>query len=139
MTSDTGAWKQTIFYPFEIISNCGRGNVLHTLIDSPTYESSHGDASYLDAVVVEGDDTLTIFAVNKDLSENLEINCDLRQYSSYTVKNHQMLHHPELKARNTENDSNQVVPTFMSTQIVNSQLSIVLLSQRFHMIKLEKT
>ena len=52
MTSDTGAWKQTIYYPFELISNLGRGTVLHTEIDVPFYESQHGDTPYIDSVVV---------------------------------------------------------------------------------------
>ena len=30
MTSDTGAWRQTIFYPFALISKYGRGTALRT-------------------------------------------------------------------------------------------------------------
>ncbi len=39
MTSDTGAWRQTIFYPYMHASIYGRGTVLNTLVKSPGYES----------------------------------------------------------------------------------------------------
>ncbi len=35
MTSDTGAWRQTIFYPFAYTSTYGRGTVLNTLVKGP--------------------------------------------------------------------------------------------------------
>ena len=54
MTSDTGAWKQTIFYPYMHASQFGRGTVLTSVVKTPTYESKHGDAPYIDSVVVKG-------------------------------------------------------------------------------------
>lgn len=68
MTSDTGAWRQTIFYPFAYTSTYGRGTVLNTLVKGPVYDSkTYGDAPYLDAVLVwkEENEELTLFAVNK--------------------------------------------------------------------------
>ena len=37
MTSDTGAWKQTIFYPYMHASQFGRGTVLTSVVKTPTY------------------------------------------------------------------------------------------------------
>lgn len=140
MTSDTAAWKQTIFYPFEMISNHGRGEVLQTLVQSPTYECSRGDAPYLDAVVLANDDeTLTIFAVNKDLAEDLEVSCDLRQYEGYQVVEQVVLHHPDLKAENTEAEPLKVVPQKAHTaRLENGRFTVVLGQQSFQMIQLQK-
>ncbi|MBQ8345768.1 MAG: alpha-N-arabinofuranosidase, partial [Clostridia bacterium] len=113
MTSDTGAWKQTIYYPFMHASTLGRGKVLYTTVITPTYECKLTDcAPYLDAVVIENDEeeTLTVFAVNKSLDEDMELVCDLRQYADYDVVRHIVLEHENLKAVNTEENPNEVAP-----------------------------
>lgn len=141
MTSDTGAWKQTIFYPFEMISNQGRGHVLNTQIKAPTFESRYGDSSYLDAVVIENDaeDLLTIFAVNKDLTDELELACDFRQYEGYVLVKHTILRHDDLKAVNTEAAPATVAPTAgKNVTFENGRLAGILPSQSFHMIQLKK-
>ncbi len=141
MTSDTGAWKQTIYYPFELISNHGRGTVLHTVVKSPVYESKHGDAPYLDTVLVmnEEEETLTLFAVNKDLEDSMEISCDLRQFKDYQVKEHIVLNHTDLKAVNTEEQPDTVHPVRINNaKVENGILQAVLCDKSFHMIKLGK-
>ncbi|MDO4295651.1 MAG: alpha-L-arabinofuranosidase C-terminal domain-containing protein, partial [bacterium] len=113
MTSDTGAWRQTIFYPFLHASTMGRGKVLTTLVDSPLYSTRCcGDTPYLDAVLVQNEEegSLTLFAVNKDLTEDMEVSCDLRQFVSYAVDSHLVLTHEDMKACNTEEAPNTVVP-----------------------------
>ncbi len=113
MTSDTGAWRQTIFYPYMHVSTMGLGRVLDTLVDSPTYECSISDkAPYLDAVVVESEEeeTLTIFAVNKSTDEPMELSCDLRQYADYRVAEHIVMTSDDRYAVNTENDPFRVIP-----------------------------
>ncbi len=141
MTSDTGAWKQTTYYPFELISNYGRGTVLNTVINSPVYESTHGDAPYLDAVCVmnEEEDSLTLFAVNKSLDDSMEITLDLRQFKDYRVKEHVVLTHPDLKAVNTEEKPDEVKPHRLeNTRVENGILQTLLCDKSFHMIKLGK-
>ncbi len=113
MTSDTGAWKQTIYYPFLHASTMGRGTVLTTLVDSPLYTTQVcGDVPYLDAVVLEHDEdnTLTLFAVNKDLEENMEVTCDLRQFCQYDIQTHLVMTCDDMKAVNTEEDPYCVIP-----------------------------
>lgn len=112
MTSDTGAWRQTIFYPYMQAGTLGNGTVLNTLVKSPAYESKYGEAPYLDSVVIynEEKEELVIFAVNKDLEEDMEITCDLRQFANYQIKEHSVLHHEDLKAVNTEEHPDTVCP-----------------------------
>lgn len=141
MTSDTGAWKQTIFHPFELISNNGRGTVLNTIVEAPVYECKHGNATYLDSVFVmnEEEETLTIFAVNKDLKDSMEVTCDLRQFKDYQVKEHILLTHSDLKAVNTESNPDNVAPDRIdNAKIEGGILKAVLCDKSFHVIKLGK-
>ena len=141
MTSDTGAWRQTIFYPFAQASRYGRGTVLQTLVKSPVYESSYGDAPYLDAVLVENEEegSLTLFAVNKSLEEGMEISCDLRQFAGYQVAEQSLLTHENLKAVNTEQDPFQVRPVSGgNAAIEGGRLTAVLPKQSWNVIRLEK-
>ncbi len=113
MTSDTGAWMQTIYFPYMHASNYGRGHVLNTFVKSPCYSTKELDqVPYLDSVILVNDEeeTLTIFAVNKDLEEEMEVTCDLRQFEDYRVVEHIVLNHEDLKAVNTEADPMQVAP-----------------------------
>lgn len=142
MTSDQGAWRQTIFYPYMHASVYGRGKVLHTLAKSSVYESKHGDAPYLDTVIIENDEdeTLTIFAVNKCLEEDMEVTCELRQYKEYSVCQHILLYHDNLKAENTETNPNTVIPTNAgNSKFDNGILHTVLSKQSWNVIRMNKT
>ena len=112
MTSESGAWRQTTFYPFMHASQMGRGKVLNTTVIAPTYScKSFDEVPYLDSVVLENDEeTLTVFAVNKSLDEEMELVCDLRQYADYEVSRHIVMNNDDLDAVNTEEDPFNVVP-----------------------------
>ncbi len=142
MTSDTGAWRQTIFYPYMYTSIFGRGTVLNTLTQAPVYDSkTYGDVSYLDSVCVwnEEEDALTIFAVNKSLEEDLEVSCDLRQFQDYQVKEHVVLSNDDMKAVNTEANPNNVIPeSSQATKIDGGKLMTVLGKHSWNMIRLGK-
>ena len=141
MTSDTGAWRQTIFYPYMHCSQFGRGTVLNTVVDVPTYESKHGDAPYIDSVVIANpeSDELTIFAVNKDLVNDFEITCDLRQFDGYKVKEHIMMTNDDLKAVNTEKNPDNVAPSlFDGSAIDGGTLILHLPAKSWNVIRLSK-
>ena len=141
MTSDTGAWRQTIFYPYMHASVYGRGKVLNTLVQVPVYESRHGDAPYLDSVVIENEEesTVTILAVNKDLDETMEVTSDFRQYADYKVKQHLVMTHDDLKAENTENNPNNVIPANVgNAKLEQGQLHTVLAAKSWNVIILGK-
>lgn len=143
MTSDTGAWRQTIFYPYMQASKYGNGTVLNTIVKSPVYDSKHFcDAPYVDSVFImnEENDELTIFAVNKDLEDDIEISCDLRQFKDYVITEHIVLHHGDLKAVNTESAPNTVAPTLDGvSKNDNGQLTALLKSKSWNVIRLKKS
>ncbi len=108
-----GAWAQTIFYPYMHASLYGRGTVLNPIIDSPVYDTKEFDAvPYLDSLAVynEENDEITIFAVNRDLEHALTLECDVRGFAGYSVAEHIVLENDDLKAVNTEDHPNRVVP-----------------------------
>lgn len=141
MTSPDSAWAQTIFYPYMHTSQLGRGTVLQTLIKSPVYESQYGDVPYLDAVAVENpeENTLTIFAVNKNLEENISLHADLRQYDGFFIKSHTVLTHPDLKAVNTCQNPDNVIPRENGiSKIEAGRLTSVLPAKSWNVIRLKR-
>ncbi len=141
MTSDTGAWRQTIFYPYMQTSVYGRGTVLQTQVCVDTYESKYGAAPYLDAIVVENEERgeLTLFAVNKDLEQPMELACDLQEFASYTLLEHISLDHEDLKAVNTQEHPDAVAPRqSKESRIENGKLVSVLAPRSWNVIRLKK-
>ncbi len=141
MTSDTGAWKQTIYYPFLHASNFGQGTVLNTIVKAPTYEAEVGDAPYIDSVVVSNEEKeeLVIFAVCKDLTEEMRLTCDLRQYADYVITEHIVMHHDDVKAVNTEAEPNNVVPSNNgNARLDGGTLTAVLSPASWNVIRLSR-
>ncbi|WP_310551535.1 arabinosylfuranosidase ArfA [Paenibacillus glufosinatiresistens] len=104
MTEPGGAaWRQTIFYPYLHASRYGRGVSLQPIIESPKYDAQdYTDVPYLDSAIVfnEENDELTIFAVNRHLSEGIPLTCDIRGFEGYGLLEHIVLYHEDLKAFN---------------------------------------
>ena len=142
MTSDTGAWRQTIFYPYMQASVYGRGEVLNTVVKVPTYESKHGDAPFVDCVVLndEENETVTLFAVNKNLEDDFELSCDLRQFADYKVVEHSVLTHKDLKAVNTEKNPDNVKPVDFTkkSNVTKGILNSTLPARSWNVIRLAK-
>ena len=139
MTSDTGAWRQTIFYPYMHASKFGNGTVLNTLVKSPVYDSKYGEAPYLDCVIVNNEEKeeLIVFAVNKDLTEDMEVTCDLRQFADYTIKEHLVLHDEDLKAVNTEENPDRIRPEANgNARLEEGRLTAVLKHKSWNVIRL---
>ncbi|WP_370656261.1 arabinosylfuranosidase ArfA [Paenibacillus pedocola] len=114
MTENGGPlWLQTTYYPYMHASVYGRGTVLHPLITSPKYDSkSFTDVPYLEAVSVYNEELgeVTVFAVNRHLSEGLELAVDLRSFGATTVLQHTVLEHEDIYAANTRQNPGTVLP-----------------------------
>jgi len=98
------AWKQTIFYPFMHASKYGRGTALFSIIDTPKHETkNHGEITDIESVVVynEEKEELTIFAVNRNLKEDVSLESEVSSFDGYQVLEHIVLEHDDLKARNS--------------------------------------
>ena len=87
----------------------------------------------------EEDETLTVFAVNKNLEEDLSLNMDLRQFADYHIVEAVTLSNPDMKAVNTEAEPFNVVPAVCDTVAVeNGKLSGSLGKHSWTMIRLAK-
>jgi alpha-N-arabinofuranosidase len=98
------AWRQTIFYPFMHASKYGRGKVLSGPVSVEKYDSKeYTDIPYLETVSVfnEEKNELAIFAVNRNLKENLELEANVYGFEGYKLAEHITLHHDNLKAANS--------------------------------------
>lgn len=142
MTSDTGAWRQTIYYPFQLTGKYGQGTVLQTRVDAPTYETKkYGTVSCVDSVVVlnEEAEELVVFAVNKDLQEDISVSMELKQFAGFRVLEHVILNHDDLFAVNTEENPDNVIPHRCDNSLVEGNcLSAVLKAKSWNMIRLGK-
>lgn len=98
-----GAWKQTIFYPFMHASRYGRGSALMPVMKSDVHETAgHGEVTDLVAVAVynEENDEVTIFAVNRNLEDDLVLTADIRSFEGYRLLEHIVLENSNLQAEN---------------------------------------
>jgi len=136
-----GAWAQTIYWPLMHASKYGRGTALRPVIDSPTYDcSDYEKVPLVDAVATVADDgSVTIFAVNRDFSEGIELACDLRAFGELQVAEHIVLHHDDVKAVNTEENPDNVAPAQGKGGVLDGgKLSVVLPSLSWNVIRLVK-
>lgn len=97
MTERNGGsvWRQTIYWPFAQAARYGQGTVLTSIIQSPKYDSrNYCDVPYLEAVCIHDREAgnLTIFAVNRNRVEALELECSLRAFGSCTLLEHSALY-----------------------------------------------
>ena len=94
---------------------------------------------YLDAsATLEEDGGVTIFAVNRDPDEDLELSTDLRDFGSLRVKEHLVLHHDDVKAVNTEENPDNVTPMCGDPgQMDGGRLNILLPALSWNVLRLQ--
>jgi len=129
-----GVCRQTIFYPFLHASKYGRGIALNPIVVSPRYDSKdYTDVPYIETVAVMNEEAeeLTVFAVNRSLEDSVAVSCFLRGFEDYSVTEHIVLESENLKAANTLDNPDAVVPH-------TRQGSCVSLGKGEYMIELHK-
>jgi alpha-N-arabinofuranosidase len=151
MTEDGGpGWRQTIFYPFAQMSHFGRGRVLRAEIDSPAYDATYFDprgdqdlhfpvtAPYLKlAAVQDRNDGLTLFALNRHLTEPMPVTVAMTGIGAKTIKAARTLHHPDLNASNTRDAPDTVRPAPLDgTSIAGGTLRATLPPASWNVIRL---
>lgn len=118
-----GVCRQTTFYPFLHVSRYGRGKVLNAFVDCPKYDSENFSAvPYLETALVEDEQTgdVTLFAVNRSTDEPFVIDIRMLGFDGYRVKEHIVMHSPDLQAVNTPKTLDTVKPVSLG---VNSAVS----------------
>ncbi|MBQ2054588.1 MAG: alpha-N-arabinofuranosidase [Eubacterium sp.] len=106
-----GVWKQTIFYPFMYTSVNGRGSALETEVVSDTFTEGKAEkVANVDAVAVLSEDekTISLFAVNRKLGEDAEL--DLFGFDGFKLESHVSMEGDDLKAGNSMETPDNVTP-----------------------------
>ncbi len=127
MTQTGGpAWRQTIFWPFAHFSNLGRGRVLHTQIDSPTYAARYYDprgaqdlffplpeTPYLKLAAVHDEQAgaLTLFALNRSLDQTMPLRVSAQGFDGLALEQAVQLHDADLAAVNSQAEPERVKPS----------------------------
>jgi alpha-N-arabinofuranosidase len=96
----------------------GRGTVLHTVPNSPSHETKWlGEVPLLDLVAVHhGDtDTVTVFAVNRDQTEPMRLDLDVRAWTGDLVAEHVALCDEDPDAVNSADAPDRVSPRQLDT------------------------
>ena len=99
-----GAWRQTIFYPFLHASRYGRGVALHPVLSGTKHATAtHDEITDIESVAVWHEETgeVMIFAVNRNLEEDVELTVDVRSFGDCRLLEHIVLEHEDLKAVNS--------------------------------------
>jgi alpha-N-arabinofuranosidase len=152
MTQTGGpAWRQTIFHPFAQFSNFGRGTVLRTQVEAPTYAATYFDPRgsqdlffplpavphlKLAAVHDERAGTLTLFALNRSLTEEMPLRVTADGFPRLALDQALQLHHPDLKAVNSAAHPDRVSPAPLeSVRTEANRLHATLLPASWNVIR----
>lgn len=87
MTENGGrAFRQTIFYPFKLMSKYARGSALKPIVESPKYDCKEfTDVPYLETILTfdEENDEVVFFGVNRSMDENMPLELKLPGFDGY--------------------------------------------------------
>ena len=135
------AWRQTTFHPFALTSRLARGRVLRVETKSPDYRTERfGTVPVIDAVATHDPVTggTVVFAVNRHLSEPVELRVAIASFGAVEVAEAWALHDDDTSAVNTEDEPDRVVPRPGSAVIADGVLSVVLPPVSWNAVRLAR-
>jgi len=143
MTNEDGVLRQTIFYPYAWALQHARGSALSLTPDGPTYEVPSlgrpietggrvmpglGSVPYLDIVGTfdAASKTVALFVLNRDLEGPRELQIDWHEMTPSKVNACEVLTGSDLKAVNTFDAPNKVVPQSLEPLKVGTRMTVQL-------------
>jgi alpha-N-arabinofuranosidase len=119
---------QSIFYPFEMYSKRREGVSLQPTVVGPAYEGkTNGEACYIDASAILGEDRLHIFATNRSLDEPAIVHIELADRLIAGLDSAEILTHHDPKAANSFEQPDVVqTQAFAGTQIADGRATMEL-------------
>jgi alpha-N-arabinofuranosidase len=139
MTEPGGpAWRQASFHPYALTTKYGRGTVLQLAITAPTHTTArHGEVPLLDAVAVQGEEGVVLFAVNRSQHEPMSLDVDLRSTPSLTTATHVAIADDDPDAVNTLQQPDRVQPRRLDDpKLDGGRIQAVLPPLSWNMIRL---
>ena len=113
VTNASGMLRQTIYYPYSWALQFARGNVLNTLVESPTYDvSGMGQVPYLDvaATLDLNAGRFAMFILNRDLNKSRTVEINWQDWTPKGVLSATVLTGSDLKAFNTFEAPQRIAP-----------------------------
>jgi len=141
MTETNGpAWKQTIYYPYLHVSKYGRGIALQPVLSSPKHDTKDfTDVNDIESIAIYNEEKtqVTVFAVNRNLKDDIELTCDLRSFEGYKVIEHIVLESNDMKVVNHSKQENITPKNVERGQINDGILTVLLNKASWNVIRLE--
>ena len=124
-----GVYRQSTYYPFELLSHYGRGTAMNAVVDGPKYQTMYGELNIVEPAVIydEKTDEIHVFALNCDEKEETELELQLQGFGDRKVVKHLAVYGDDLDAINTYEDPDRItvseLPASESTKAVLPKLS----------------
>ena len=143
MTEQGGgkAWKQTIYYPYMLTSRYGRGTVLQPVLSTPVHDTAaHENVTDVESVAVwnEEAEELSIFAVNRNVEEEIELLTDVRSLTGYVPVEHIVLENEDMKAANSAAAEAVAPKTADRSTCEDGRVRSILAPASWNLIRLKK-
>tara|TARA_Y100001970_G_scaffold5054_1_gene5755 strand:- start:31655 stop:33139 length:1485 start_codon:yes stop_codon:yes gene_type:complete len=126
ITNEQGFLIQSTFFPFQMISQNGKGTALKIVIDGPGYDSqSYGYVNYIDVSAVWNKDKLNIFLINRCLTDNLKLSIELGDRVIKKILNCEILSGKNPKDANSfENTNILQIKKFNGVSIIDHKVNL---------------
>lgn len=132
------AWRNATYYPFQQVSKFGRGKVLRSVIEGPTYNVDfEKEVQGIDHVIVLNDDIneLTIFCINR-LDDVVEVHVEIKENILNKLIEHQVITNKDLFISNTIDAQDSLVPMKQEgTAIMSDQIQMNLMPYSWNMVR----
>jgi alpha-N-arabinofuranosidase len=134
------AWRQASFHPFALTSRYARGTVLRVEPTSSVHETTvYGEVPVLDAVAVLPDegDRIVLLAVNRDESDELVLEVDVRGMPALAYGKHVALWEDDPRAVNSAAEPDRVQPRSRDdVKVDDGRVEIVLPPRSWNIVRL---
>jgi alpha-N-arabinofuranosidase len=141
MTDAMGeAWKQTIFYPYMLTSNYGRGTVLKPIIDSPSYDSTNfKNVPFVESLAIhnEEESEVVLFAVNRSQEEEMDFTVSLQGFETDKLIEFQEMSGYGIKQVNTKDDGGVAPKQSTKSKIEKDSINATLAPLSWNMIRVK--
>ena len=116
-----GVWMQTIFYPYYHMSRFGRGIAMDATIECETYNAHTNNIPYIDCVPVwnQQESEITVFMLNRSTDSGIDVSLDISGFGEVSLIEHIEMTHNDLKAVNTEENPENVIPDVCGNTAIN--------------------
>jgi alpha-N-arabinofuranosidase len=153
MTNKDGILRQTTYYPYMWALKYGRGSALSLAPEGPGYRvdklgmpiengglpiPGFGQVNYVDisAALDQENKTATLFLFNRDIQKAQDVELVWHDLTPSAVKTFETITGPDLKALNTFDQPNKVVPQKLENPKVGSRMTVKLPAHSYSVLSL---